>query len=161
MGLLRKMASRVVGRVRGGHASQPDAGAPASAAPASAAPASVAPASAAPSADAAQLASIECGPQELKERLDCGELVVIVDVRVPDPQARSLPGARSLALEELDTRWQELAAADEIVCTCDDGTRSTQAARFLRSRGLINATCLEGGLAAWAAVGGRLEPLGA
>jgi len=151
MGLLRKVAARVVGRVRSRQDSR--------SAPAVAAPSSAAPSSAAPLQNAAALAHIECGAQELKERLDIGETVVIVDVRASagaSAGADSLPRARRIPLDELATRWSELADADEIVCVCADGSASLRAARLLRERGLMNATCLDGGLSGWAAVGGQL-----
>lgn len=155
MGLLRnvagKVAARVVGRLRPGEGPAP-ASAPSG--PAVASPASS-------SSDGA-LERLDCGAQELKERLEAGEVVVIVDVRPAGRAAGdSLPGARRLPLAELPARWQELAQADEIVCACDDGRASLEAARLLRARGLINATRLEGGIAAWAAIGGPLRPAGA
>lgn len=146
MGLLRKVAARVVGRVRGRQDAPPASGAAASS-------------SAAPLQNAAALAHIECGAQELKERLDAGETVVIVDVRPsagPSAGLASLPWARRIPLDQLATRWSELADADEIVCVCADGSASLQAARLLRERGLMNATCLDGGLSGWTAVGGQL-----
>lgn len=148
MGLLRRVARKVASTLGGG-------------APAPARPAAPAPPRDEPVAEAEAFASIECGAQELKERLDAGEEVVIVDVRGPGEAARgSLPGARALPLSQLEARWQELADADEIVCTDAGDGAAVRAARLLRAKGLINATALEGGVQAWTAVGGRLAPLG-
>lgn len=155
MGLLRGLVDRIgsrVGRGRAGQAADAGAQGPgARAAGASATP---------PVTDnAVDLATLECGAQELKECVEAGEHVLIVDVRSPALAAGgSLPGARCLPLAELEARWKELAQADEIVCACDDGALSGQAARRLRAHGLINATRLEGGIRAWTAIGGRLEP---
>ena len=119
MGLLRGLASRL-GEKFGARAGRPTPGAP---------------------DNAAGLATLDCGAQELKERVEAGESVLVVDVRPRERSAAgSLPGARGLPLAELEARWQELAQADEIVCACDDGLQSGQAARLLRARGLINAT---------------------
>ena len=107
-------------------------------------------------ADAESLATMECGAQELRERLSAGETVTILDVREPYETATGiLPGARCIPLRELSTRWEELKDADEIVCYCAAGARSYDAALLLRRNGLINATSLEGGIGAWRAIGGE------
>lgn len=155
MGLLRKIAGKVRDRLGGAERAQGSAPDRTQAAPQ--------PAAAPPAALAREQAvegTLECGAQELKERLEAGEEVVVVDVR-PLAEARqgSLPGARSIPLGELEARWRELEKVDEIVCVCPDGERSGEAARSLRRKGLINATRLEGGLTRWAAIGGPLRPL--
>ncbi|HJN74561.1 MAG TPA: rhodanese-like domain-containing protein [Myxococcota bacterium] len=110
--------------------------------------------------DYSNLANIECGAQELRERLEVGEHIVIVDVRTSAEVASGvLPGALHIELSQLRTRWEELKDADEIVCYCATGARSLEAATLLRQKGLINATSLEGGLGAWASAGGELGEL--
>ncbi len=102
-----------------------------------------------------QFAQMECGAQELKERLDAGEDVVVVDVRESrELQSGLLPGALHIPMREMGARWKELADANEIVCYCQSGARSYETAMMLRSKGLFNATSLEGGIAAWRAIGG-------
>lgn len=148
MGLLRKVVGKVVGKVRGGGETRRTPATP----PPSFTPR---PAESEPPLEAETLQSLECGAQELKERLDCGEHVVIVDVRT-DGELRQgmLPGALHIPLQDLSARWEELKDADEIVLYCAAGMRSLQAAEFLRGKGLINATSLEGGVGAWRAAGG-------
>lgn len=110
-----------------------------------------------PVADKEALATIECGAQELKERLDAGEPVVIVDVREPFETAQGiLPGAILIPLGQLEARWRELESANEIVCYCAGGGRSLQAATLLREKGLFNATSMEGGMFAWRSVSGQV-----
>ena len=141
MGLLRSIAKRILGRSGGSGSREvlPTAPAPAEA----------------PVADGASLATMECGPQELRERLEAGETVTLVDVREPFETATGvIPGAIQIPLRELSTRWEELKSADEIVCYCAAGARSYNAAMLLRKNGLINATSLEGGITAWRAIGG-------
>jgi rhodanese-related sulfurtransferase len=140
MGLLRSIAKRILGRTDG-----PSGGAVLPTAPSPATP---------PVADGASMANIECGPQELRERLEAGETMTLVDVREPFETASGLiPGAIEIPLRELSTRWEELKSADEIVCYCASGARSYNAAMLLRKNGLINATSLEGGITAWRAIG--------
>ena len=107
-----------------------------------------------PPAPATELATIECGAQELHERLQAGEKVVIVDVReeFERTQFGFLEGSVHIPLRELSTRWEELKEADEIVCYCAAGARSYNAAMLLRENGLFNATSLEGGISAWKAI---------
>jgi len=189
MGLLRSLAKRVVGKLGGeaAPASAPSAAPPsrtpaASTAPASApAAAPIAPpvASAAstaakaprtgvsvmageegPVADADALANLDAGVQEIKERVEAGEPVVLLDVREPHETAHGvISGARLIPLGQLEARWEELAKCDEIVCYCAHGMRSQTAAVLLRQKGLFNATSLVGGVAEWQARGGKLVPV--
>ena len=101
------------------------------------------------------LSNIECGAQELRERLEAGEPVVIVDVRERYELENHgmIASAIHIPLRELPTRWQELESANEIVCYCAAGARSYNAAMFLREKGLFNATSMEGGIADWRAIG--------
>ena len=102
-----------------------------------------------------QFAQMECGAQELKERLEAGEDVVVVDVREERELSTGLlPGALHIPMREMGSRWKELADANEIVCYCQSGARSYEMALMLRSKGLFNATRLEGGISAWRAIGG-------
>lgn len=151
MGLLRSLASKIVKRVTG---SSPPASSPAPS-PSAAAPK---PRPAADPVDlppAESLARIDCGPQELRERLDAGEQIVVVDVRTAGEVASgTLPNAKHIPLHELEARWQELKDANEIVCYCAAGIRSLKAAQLLREKGLFNATSMEGGINAWREIGG-------
>jgi rhodanese-related sulfurtransferase len=103
-----------------------------------------------------QFAQMECGAQELKERLEAGEDVVVVDVREHhEVKSGILPDAVHIPMGQLPARWEELAEANEIVCYCAAGIRSYDTAAFLRTKGLFNATSLEGGISAWRAIGGE------
>ena len=107
---------------------------------------------------AEQFAQMECGAQELIERLEAGESVLLVDVREGREVAGGmLPDAIHIPMRELGARWEEVADADEIVCYCHSGARSYETAMLLRSKGLFNATSLEGGIVAWRALGGEIS----
>ncbi len=145
MGILRRVAKRIL---KGG-----DSTAPARSAPS-------APASQVQPADGVGLANIDCDPQELKERLGAGEDIVLVDVRTAEEVAGgTIPHALHIPLDELESRWEAVKNANEVVCYCAGGVRSLKAARFLRSQGVFNATSLEGGLGAWTGIGGATAPL--
>jgi sulfur-carrier protein adenylyltransferase/sulfurtransferase len=93
----------------------------------------------------------ELTPIELKQRLDAGENVLLVDVREPYEQAIvSLPGAVSIPLGQLAARAGELDPARAVVVMCRSGGRSARAIYELRQSGypgtLLN---LKGGILAW------------
>lgn len=105
----------------------------------------------------ASMANIECGGQELYERISAGEKIIVVDVRTTgEVRGGIIPNAVHIELGQLPARWEELQDADEIVCYCAAGMRSYNAAMFLREKGLFNATSLEGGVPSWTEAGGEL-----
>ena len=108
-------------------------------------------------AEAESLANIEAGCQEIKERIEAGEPVQLLDVREPNETAQGvIEGALLIPLSELDARWKEVQDCNEIVCYCAAGMRSLKAATFLRQKGGFNATSLEGGVSAGSQLGGAL-----
>lgn len=110
---------------------------------------------------APDLSNIECGAQELKERLDAGESVIVLDVREPHETAGGIiPGAVVIPLGQLERRWEEVKEANEVVVYCALGARSLQAAGFLRAQGVFNATSMDGGIFAWTEIGGSTVPQG-
>lgn len=91
---------------------------------------------------------------ELKNLMDDGQQVIIVDVRNPlsretDPEA--IPGAIHLLFEEIDHRHDELPKNKEIVlyCTCPNNISSARTALTLKRQGVQRVRPLEGGLDAW------------
>jgi adenylyltransferase/sulfurtransferase len=105
-----------------------------------------------PAAEAAVHETItdDMQPRELKERLDGGEPIVIVDVREPQEyQINRIPGSRLIPLGELPQRYEELDENAAIVCQCKSGMRSAKATGFLRSIGFKNVRNLAGGILGW------------
>jgi len=89
-------------------------------------------------------------PLELRAQLDCGDRVVIVDVREPQEiQICRIQGSVLIPLGDLPRRFSELDANAVIVCQCRSGVRSAKAQDFLRSRGFSNVRNLTGGILAW------------
>ena len=88
-----------------------------------------------PPADADALSRIDAGAQEVKERIDAGEPVVLLDVRTAAEVATGrIAGALTIPVDELEARWSELERCDEVVCYCASGGRSRRAAELLRAR---------------------------
>ena len=92
----------------------------------------------------------EISPQQLKERLDTGDDVVLLDVREPfEWEISRLDGATLIPLGELPERLHELDSADEIVAYCRFGGRSAEAVELLREAGFRKLRNLHGGINAW------------
>lgn len=148
MGLIRSLARKVLGRSTPAPESKP--------APTPATSVSLAGVT---EEESEKFSNLERGAQELKERIDAGETVLLVDVREPNELATGIiPGAISIPLGQLPERWQEVKDANEVVVYCAAGMRSYQGTRFLREKGIQNATSMEGGIKAWADIGGKVVP---
>src|SRR5450631_1190295 len=81
---------------------------------------------------------------ELKQRLDRGDKLKIVDVREPNEyQINQIPGSVLIPLGDVPKRQGELDPNDEIVVHCKSGGRSAKAAAFLRSAGFTRVLNLK------------------
>ena len=93
--------------------------------------------------------------EELKQRLDAGESLFLLDVREEDEFEISNIGGHLIPLAELAERVQELDASREIVALCKMGTRSAKAVQLLHKAGFPNVRSLTGGIHAWS---DRVDP---
>lgn len=97
----------------------------------------------------------------LKQQLERGEPVLVLDVRDPaefnDPEGHT-PGATNLPLAELPVRVTELAhrRQDAIRLVCRTDRRSAQAAGLLADAGFADVRVVRGGMTAWRAMGGPI-----
>ena len=92
----------------------------------------------------------EISVRELKNWLDEGRELVLLDVREPDEHAIChLEGSRLVPLHELPRRLAELDADLPTVVYCHHGPRSSHAVSFLRQQGFAKTTNLAGGIDAW------------
>lgn len=87
---------------------------------------------------------------ELKQRMDAGEDLQIVDVREPHEYQIANLGGKLIPLGEIPRRMVELDPEREIVVHCKMGGRSQRAAEFLRRSGYTKVSNLAGGIHAWA-----------
>jgi rhodanese-related sulfurtransferase len=87
---------------------------------------------------------------ELKQRLDRGDKLRIIDVREPNEyQINRIPGSQLIPLGEIPRRYAELDPAEELVMQCKSGARSGKAADYLRSVGFTRVLNLKGGILDW------------
>ena len=88
---------------------------------------------------------------ELKERLDRGDSIQIIDVREPaEYEVARIPDSKLIPLGEVLNRRGEIDETRETVVHCKGGGRSARAIEALRRAGfqgkLLN---LKGGITAW------------
>ncbi len=92
-------------------------------------------------------------PVTLKERLDKGEDICLVDVREGwEHSLAAIPGSEHFPLGELADRVQELLYEEEIVVYCHYGQRSHVGAQILMESGFKKVHNLQGGIDAWSQI---------
>ncbi len=90
-------------------------------------------------------------PERLKQRIDAGEDLFVLDVRNPNEfQICRIPGTVFLPLPELPARVAEVPKDREVIVHCKSGMRSAKAIDFLKSQGYSKLVNLTGGILAWA-----------
>lgn len=94
-------------------------------------------------------------PQELNQRLQSGESLIILDVRTPQEYRQNghIRGSRLVPLTELSQKSQKLSQDRPIVCVCQSGSRSKFACEQLVRQGFTNVINLAGGIGAWRRAG--------
>ena len=107
-----------------------------------------------PQAQAAESADElpEITVRELKEKLDAGEEVAVLDVREPhEYEVANLEaqGAKLIPLGELPNRLSELNQNDEVAVHCKTGPRSAKAVKILQDAGFGKVYNVKGGITAW------------
>ncbi len=91
-------------------------------------------------------------PEEVKERLDKGEKLNLVDVRQPDETAEYNIGGIALPLgniQNMQIEDLEELKNQEVILYCRSGQRSGVAAMILDQMGFSNTKNLTGGMLAW------------
>lgn len=91
--------------------------------------------------------------QEVKERLDKGEKINLIDVREPNEYAEDNIGGQLIPLGELPYRLDELDGLqeEEVIVHCRSGKRSAMAQQILEENGFSNVRNMIGGMLAYRA----------
>jgi len=88
---------------------------------------------------------------ELKQRLDHGVKVNLVDVReLYEYEFCHIEGSKLIPVGEVPDRLKEFNSDQEYVLYCHVGERSGWAVNFLRQHGFMKVKNLRGGIDAWA-----------
>lgn len=94
--------------------------------------------------------SVAITPKELKDRLDKGDKLVLLDVREPwENQLAKLDNSILIPLGTLPNSLSKLDRKAEIIAYCHHGMRSGDATEFLLQQGFSNVRNLIGGIDAW------------
>ena len=96
----------------------------------------------------------EITPQELKDRLDAGDVPVLVDVReYHEAEIADLPQHDQLRIPtgEFPQRLDEVSPDVDVVLYCRSGGRSAWATAILMQRGYERVLNLKGGVLGWRA----------
>lgn len=88
---------------------------------------------------------------ELKQKMDDGADIQLIDVRQPDEyDFARIEGAKLIPLGEIMRRMDELDETKEIIIQCKSGGRSGQAIMALQRAGFTgDLKNLKGGITAW------------
>ena len=93
---------------------------------------------------------MQISPKELKERLDKGEDIKLVDVREDwEIEIASIPGSEMISQKlayEILNKWDKNTTT---VFICHHGMRSLEATSYFKGHGLPNCKSLTGGVDLW------------
>ena len=87
--------------------------------------------------------------KDLKQRLDAGEDVQLIDVREPYEFQIAQIGGKLIPQNDVPQRLAEIDRDREVVVHCKSGGRSQRIAEYLKQAGFPNVTNLAGGILAW------------
>jgi adenylyltransferase/sulfurtransferase len=87
--------------------------------------------------------------EELKQRLDAGENLFLLDVREEFEYEISNIGGELIPLPELAKRVNELDVNRNIITVCKMGPRGVKAVEVLHKAGFTHVWNLTGGIHAW------------
>ena len=96
--------------------------------------------------------SHEISPIEVKQKIDAGEDITLVDVRTSDERDKaSLPNVLHIPRDDVHARYTEIGddPSKAIVVFCHHGIESEQVMHQLWGLGYQNAKVMSGGIDAW------------
>jgi adenylyltransferase/sulfurtransferase len=89
-------------------------------------------------------------PQNLKERLQKGDSLFLLDVREPYERELGAIPSEHIPMGEICDRISEIPSNDELVVICRSGKRAEAVSNLLKTEFKLENVCiLEGGLLAW------------
>ncbi len=92
----------------------------------------------------------EVNAQELKQKLDEGADLVLLDVREPFERSTAvIEPSLHIPMGDIPARVQELDPESRIVVYCHHGVRSLNVTAWLRQQGFEEVQSLRGGIDRW------------
>jgi adenylyltransferase/sulfurtransferase len=88
--------------------------------------------------------------KDLKNRIDSGEEVYLIDVREPFEYAIANLGGKLIPQNDVPKRLAEIDRNREVVVHCKAGGRSQKIAEYLKQQGYERVVNVAGGILAWA-----------
>jgi rhodanese-related sulfurtransferase len=96
------------------------------------------------------MSDLEVTPTDLKQRLDRGDNLLLIDVREPwEFDVCHIEGAKLIPMGQIPANIQSLDVDEDVVCYCHHGMRSLDVAVWLRNQGVASAKSLAGGIERW------------
>lgn len=93
---------------------------------------------------------LEILPSDVKQRLDRGEKMMLIDVREPHEYAICrIEGAVLMPMGTIPANLQKLDGDEDVICFCHHGMRSMDVANWLRAQGVQSAKSMAGGIDRW------------
>jgi rhodanese-related sulfurtransferase len=93
----------------------------------------------------------EIHPEDVKQRLDAGEKLHLIDVREPQEFAIArIEGGDLIPMRTIPGALPQLSAGDlPLIVYCHHGVRSLNVVHWLREQGIENCQSMAGGIDAW------------
>ncbi len=96
------------------------------------------------------MSELEILPLEVKQRLERGEKLMLVDVREPHEHAICrIEGSVLIPMGTIPANLQKLDTDEDVICFCHHGMRSMDVANWLRTQGVASARSMAGGIDRW------------
>jgi thiosulfate sulfurtransferase len=100
----------------------------------------------------------QIAPQELYDKLEAGETLTFLDIRMPwDHDAMHPKFSVSFPINEIQVRLEELDPEKSYVLSCYHGFTSQDATAFLMTQGFKDVKSMAGGFSGWADAGLPIE----
>jgi len=96
------------------------------------------------------MTDLEITPRQVKDRLERGEKLLLIDVREPHEHALCrIDGAVLIPMGAIPANLQKLDTDEDVICFCHHGMRSLDVANWLRQQGVTSAKSMAGGIDRW------------
>jgi rhodanese-related sulfurtransferase len=88
-------------------------------------------------------------PRALKQKIEQGEQILLIDVREESERAVCHIGGTLIPLAQVPARIAEIPRDGSVVVYCRSGVRSATAIEYLENQGYKNLQNLTGGILRW------------